>query len=870
MSDDRQRCAERIFRAVIEADAAAQTGILRDECAGDEELQAEVLSLLDHHARGDGLLDRDVLPAAARSGSHAARTGGDAAELPPQCEAGGYRLLDVLGSGGMGIVYRAEQERPRRLVALKVLRSSAASAGIQRRFEHEAELLARLQHPGIAHIFETGRIDFGHGPQQFIAMELIDGEPLTTWARRRELDPRMRLRLMVRICDAVHHAHLRGVIHRDLKPANILVVDEDAPTTSAAGSAATTVMPSGGGPSEDRTIGRPKILDFGVARVMQGDMQLTAAPQTMTGQLIGTLRYMSPEQVGGDPQAIDTRSDVYALGVILYELLSGRPPYDLDGRAIPDAAGIIRDRSPTALSSINRLYRGDIDTIVGKALEKDPDRRYQSAAEMARDIELALADKPIVARPPSAAYQFHKFVKRNKAIVAGVAGIILALVLGMIGTTATMLQYRAQRNEAARQARIAEAVNEFLNQDLLAMASPSNEPDRDLTVRQALDNASQRIHGRFADEPLVRAAILTTIGQAYSGLGEYGPSEAHFREALDLHRSTLGESDPRSIRSVGQLATALRNLNRDDEAETLYVEALRLGGAALAPDDNIVLTAKNNLGLLFFNQHRLAEAVPLFVEVLRARERTLGEEHAETMAALNNLAIAYERLGRYEESEALQKRDYEISLRLLGEQHPDTMQSMHNLAVLYATMGRFDDSEAMYRRTLELRRRVQGEQHPDTLTTMGSLVVLYLKMQRYEDAERMGRESAAATEAALGPEHEHTIYVMYHHAAALGFLHRAEEAEALFQRALELCRRILGERHIETAFCELALGRFLRQERRFDEARALGEHSYDIFNDVYGPLHEYTLRSVDLMAGVYDDWGRPDDAAAWRARRSGP
>ena len=317
---------------------------------------------------------------------------------------GRYRVLRLLGEGGMGAVYEAEQDQPRRLVALKVIKAAWASPEMLRRFEQESQALGRLHHPGIAQIYEAGSADAGFGVQPFFAMELIHGKPLVEYANEHKLTTRQRLELMIQVCDAVEHAHQRGIIHRDLKPGNILV---------------------------DET-GQPKILDFGLARATDSDAQATR--QTDIGQLLGTLAYMSPEQVLADPYALDTRTDVYALGVILYELLAGKMPYMLS-KMLHEAVRTIQEMDPAPLSSVSRIYRGDIETIVAKALEKDKNRRYASATGLAADIRRYLHDEPIVARPASTAYQLQKFARRNKALVAGVGAVFVVLVLGIVAST---------------------------------------------------------------------------------------------------------------------------------------------------------------------------------------------------------------------------------------------------------------------------------------------------------------------------------------------------------------------------------------------------------------------------------------------------
>jgi len=329
---------------------------------------------------------------------------------------GRYRILRLIGEGGMGAVYEAEQEQPRRIVALKVIKSSWASPGMLRRFEQESRALARLQHPGIAQVYEAGTADSASGPQPFFAMEFIaQGQPLTQYSETRHLNTRQRLELLAEVCDAVHHAHQRGIIHRDLKPGNILV-DEH---------------------------GHAKILDFGVAHVTDSDTQATR--QTDIGQLVGTLAYMSPEQALADPLELDIRSDVYALGVILYELLAGKLPYQLSHK-LHEAVVTIREQDPSALSMVSRVYRGDIETIAAKALEKDKTRRYASAADLAADIRRHLKDEPIVARPASTVYQFEKFVRRHKALVAGLAAVFLVLAIGATISTMEAVARSALRN----------------------------------------------------------------------------------------------------------------------------------------------------------------------------------------------------------------------------------------------------------------------------------------------------------------------------------------------------------------------------------------------------------------------------------------
>ncbi|MGA8578456.1 MAG: serine/threonine-protein kinase, partial [Bryobacteraceae bacterium] len=481
-----------------------------------------------------------------------AAAGAAPAQLPA-LTVGQYRVLRLIGQGGMGAVYEAEQQHPQRMVALKVIKAGMVTRATLRRFEQEAEALGRLQHPGIAQIYEAGTAPTETGPQPFFAMELVHGRPLTGFAEERGLNTRGRLELVAKICDAVHHAHQRGIVHRDLKPANILV---DAS-------------------------GQPKVLDFGVARVTDSDAQATL--QTDVGQVVGTLAYMSPEQVLADPLEIDTRSDVYALGVILYELLTGRLPHRMERMRIHEALQAIREEEPATLGSVDRKYRGDIETIVAKALEKDKARRYASAADLAADIRRHLTDEPIVARPATTTYQIRKFARRHRALVSGVAAVFLALVGGVVASTWQAIRAVRAEQTARLERDRATAVNDFLETDLLAQADTNTQtggdkPDPDIKVRVLLDRAAAQVAGRFAGQPRVEASIEETIGKAYRGLGLYSESEPHLQRALDSYRRSVGPEQPETLAAAETLGELERTMGRYAQAESLLqatVEALR-------------------------------------------------------------------------------------------------------------------------------------------------------------------------------------------------------------------------------------------------------------------------------------------------------
>ena len=493
-------------------------------------------------------------------------------------QIGRYRIVRLLGEGGMGAVFEAEQDRPRRTVALKVIKSTCASPTLLNRFELESQALARLHHACIAQVYEAGTADSGTGPQPYFAMEFIaNGQTLTEYAKQRSLTAEQRLNMMAGVCDGVQHAHQRGIIHRDLKPGNILV-DEH---------------------------GQPKILDFGVARVTDSDTHATR--QTDVGQLVGTLAYMSPEQALADPLDLDVRSDVYALGIVLYELLAGKPPYILSPK-LDEALRTIREQDPAPLTSVNRVFKGDIETIVGKALEKDKRRRYASAADLAGDIRRYLKHEPILARPATTSYQLRKFAQRNKALVLGVAAVLLVLAAGVIASTWQAVRARSAEVQALKEAANSKAVNQFL-QDMLASADPfANKRGaargRDLTVVQAVTQAIRKLDdGALKDQPLVEAAARRTIGETLTNLGDINGGEVQIRKALALRRAHLPAADPEIAEIVESLASLLQNRGgpgggAGKEAESLGREVLMLRRNRFGNQSREVASAEANLSAI--------------------------------------------------------------------------------------------------------------------------------------------------------------------------------------------------------------------------------------------------------------------------------
>jgi tetratricopeptide (TPR) repeat protein/predicted Ser/Thr protein kinase len=837
---------------------------------------------------------------------------------------GSYRILGIIGEGAMGVVYEAEQERPHRRVALKVIRPGFAAPARLRRFEHEAEVLGRLQHPGIAQIYHAGVADTGSGTQPFFAMELVRGRALNEFVAERRLALKDRLTLFTEICDAVDHAHQKGVIHRDLKPANIVV---DA-------------------------AGKPKVLDFGLARAIDADIRSTM--HTGAGEMVGTIAYMSPEQVSGATDELDTRSDVYALGVIAYELLSDRSPYDLHRKPLAEMARIIREEEPARLSSVTRRLPADVETIVAKALEKDRTRRYASAAEMAEDIRRYLRDEPIVARPPSTLYQIRKFAKRHKAVVAGVVAVFAVLVAGVI--VSSLLAFRARRAEATADARAteagretakAQAVTKFL-QDMLAAANPENAQGREVSVRAALDEAAKKVEaGSLAKEPAVESAVRAVIGTTYRDLGLFEPAarqlklaletqqktgadglivaqteldlarveflrfnlkeaEPLLRDSLAIRRQRLGDRHPEVAWVLNALGALLQRAGRLDEAEPVMREALAVRREVLGPADPDTQSTLNNLGMILRGKGDVAGAAPMLQEALELRRKTLGNDHPDVVIQMVNVALVLGDLGDYPGSEKLGREALAARRRILGQEHPAVANTLRVVGDSLAGAGDYSGAEPFYREAITIARKGYGDQHAETARHQTGLAWVYVRAGEHAKAEPLLREALAFQRKALGVDNDATRTTLTYLARALNGLKDYAAADAAAREVIASYQKqpnarapgealaALGESLLERRqFVEAAttlqqareefakhpsvtkwlppdvtslLGAALAGERKFAEAEPLLVSGYEGLRDVTGTPRSRLRGSIERLIAFYGAAGRAADAAPWRAR----
>jgi tetratricopeptide (TPR) repeat protein/predicted Ser/Thr protein kinase len=702
---------------------------------------------------------------------------GGATLLPD--EIGRYRIRRQLGEGGMSVVYLAEQDNPRRTVALKVVRAGALSEALIRRFQHEADILGHLQHPGIAQIYEAGTERTSYGLQPFFAMEYVDGLRLDEFVRHRKLDPRQCVELMARICDAVHYAHQKGVIHRDLKPANILIVagsriehrTHPAPVVDSA---------------------QPKILDFGVARVTDADLR-TATMHTRTGQIVGTVPYMSPEQVGGRTSELDTRSDVYALGVILFELLSGRLPLDVRERGLAEALRMIRDSEPPGLGSVDPRLRGDLESIAARALEKSPERRYASAAEMAADLRRYLRHEPIVARPQTTLYQWRKFAERNPTLVVSIAVVMVTLVAGLVASLTFAARERDQRQRAEKLARREHEHRQLAEQfvhGILARFTEILELEGATRAREYLTQLTggyvDRLLAMEGDwEPsllmdlgLANAAIADAKGRPQAASrGDPAGALAHYRKAKDIYQ-LLSERDPGNVDARRNLAISherIGNLQLAqgllDEAQTSYrlSHSIKLTLVDIDPRGQENLSfSYSKLGDIDLAQGRPESALEMYGQSLDIRRELLRREPAEARwqravsMALNRVGDALVELGR--PAEALQRYQEVLNLRLArAADQPESSAAQLDLAVSLHKVGeglegldRFSEALAQYERARAILGQLAAADPTDASSAANLAEVdfgiarMRARAGRLDEARALLDSTLAAFEPAAG------------------------------------------------------------------------------------------------------------------------
>jgi serine/threonine protein kinase/tetratricopeptide (TPR) repeat protein len=877
--------AKEIFSEAIDLRRAQRDAFVNERCGQNAALRAAVGSLLAAYDRAGSFLAGPTLQPGQGLPVDSA--------LPPLTQIGSYRLLNVIGEGGFGTVYLAEQEHPiRRRVALKLIKLGMDTRQVIARFEAERQALAMMDHPNIAKVFDAGAT--GNGRPYFV-MELVEGVPITRWCDEHRLTARQRLELFIPVCQAVQHAHQKGIIHRDLKPNNVLVILQD------------------GKPM-------PKVIDFGIAKATEGRLTERTVFTEMR-QLIGTPEYMSPEQADIGATDIDTRADVYSLGVLLYELLTGTTPFDprdLRSKAYAEIQRVIREVDPprpsTRLSTmlkatasgpkatastrdtiasvaaqrriepgkLSTFLRGELDWIVMKCLEKDRARRYETASALASDVARYLADEPVAAGPPSAVYRFRKLVHRHKGPALASAAVLLVLIAGVIGTTIGLIRESRQRaiseqhraeavtygieaerqraeaqksaQEAKQQAAIAQAVSDFQS-GMLASADPDKLLGDKVTVFRVVTAAVKELDaGKLKDQPLVEAAVRQTIGNTLRALGRYDQAEPNLRKAVELRRESLSARAPELAESLCNLAWMLRDRGMFTDAEGLVRQALDIFRGE--GDERNVAATLSGLAVLLEDQGKRSDAEPLLRESLAIRRKILPADHRDIGRNLHNLATSLYEQGKFDEAEPVFREALEVYRTSLPAGHPDVAVDLNNLGMLLMARHKLDEAESLLRQALAMRRSALPEGHQDIAGSLVNLALLLRDEGKLEEAEQLARQGLEMFRKALPAGHAKIGTAASNLAKVLHREGKFADAEPLYREAIGNFERQFGKDHQEVGLNRFGLGVALAKMNRFAEAEAElleGERVLAISSNAIA-----TRQCREALVGMYTDWDKAE------------
>ena len=870
--------ADRVFVQALELPETERPAFLEEACSEDSQLRQLVHELLGFDEALGSFSEGPALEAVERA----------AAEASAEQHIGPYRLLGQLGSGGMGTVYLAEQSEPvERKVALKLIKAGMDSEQVLARFEGERQALALMDHANVARVYDAGAAGTG---RSYFAMEYVPGHEITEHCDRAELGFRDRVRLFLQVCDGVQHAHQKGLIHRDLKPSNILV-------KSAQGEPATV-----------------KIIDFGVAKSMQRKLSAHAA-HTQLGTFVGTPVYSSPEQILGRFGETDTRSDIYSLGVVLYELLVGTPPHtwdDFDGRSQEEIARMLSEEPPTkpihrfttttgkdaetvaqrrslTVEQMQRRLRGDVSWILLKCLERRPEERYPSVSELRKDLERWLEGLPLEARPATGLYRLRTFVRRHRTGVAVTALVGAALLT----TTAAAVTGFLRAERAAEEAELAadfqveqlqeldpaamglglrtklideirhrlgeqEVEPSVLEADLKTLEgllSHANFTDLSLSLLddQLFARAETAIAEKYGETPLLQARLWQSVADTRRELGQFEAAVEPQQRALAVRRRELGDEHPLTLESLASRGFLWLVMGRLDAAEGDLRQAAEARRRVLGDEHPETVISIGTLGSSLQAQGKLAEAEPNLREALETHRRVLGNEHPDTLISIGNLGSLLSDQGKLAEAEPYYREALEASRQVLGDEHPGTLISVNNLGFLLSSQGRAAEAEPYYREALETSRRVLGNEHRDTLISINNLGSLLRSQGKFGEAEALFREALATRRRVLGDAHPDTLFTVN----SVGLLFRSQgqlaEAEPYFREALETRRRVLGEEHPDTLVSMGNLGLLLMSQGKLSEAETYGRKALDAYRRLYGEERLDSLRAARNLAKILNE-----------------
>jgi serine/threonine protein kinase/tetratricopeptide (TPR) repeat protein len=829
-----------------------------------------------------------------------------------------YEILGELGRGGMGVVYRARDQKLNRIVALKTIAEGQyASPDRRARFRAEAQAIARLRHPNIIAIHAIGE----HQKRPYLSLEFAEGGSLAQQLANGPMVPLRAAHLAETLARAVHAAHQAGVIHRDLKPSNVLLTKE----------------------------GVPKVSDFGLAKLLDAD-----SARTVSGQVLGSPSYMAPEQAEGRSKSVGPAADIYALGAILYQALTGRPPFL--GESQLETLKLVAINNVVPPRTLRPDIPRDLETICLKCLEKDPGRRYLSAEALAEDLKRSLERRPILARRTTLLEQFGRWCRRDPWLAAASLTAAALTVALAIGATASAVIFRDQRDqitgdlqriqrsesetklerdrardaEASAQASLltaqaaekqatqsgaeVRAVMEFFQNKVLSAARPKDQEGglgKDVTLRAALDTAESGIEKAFAKQPVVEASIRASLGETYYYLGDPAQARRQLERAVALRRQTLGLDHPDTLTATDNLAHIDMDDGRLAEALDLLGGTLKRREATLGPDDPETLTSKNNLAVVYQAAGRMTDALPLYEEILKRRQAKLGSDHPDTLFSMINLASGYREVGRLTEALPLYEEALKRRQATLGPDHPDTLMSMNNLANLDRELGRFPQAISLQKETLDRQQAKLGPDHPDTMLSMSNLALCYQVAGRLAEALPLFEEALKRRSAKLGADHPETLVSMSNLAVAYQADGRLAKARPLFEETLERRRALRGPEHPQTLRSMNYLARAylpdqparaepllrealtIRQKslpddwRTFETESLLGDsllgqkrlaeaepHLLKGFEGMKAreakipvPSRKSLSDAADRIIRLYDAWGKSEKAGEWRKKR---
>jgi serine/threonine-protein kinase len=828
----RWREIDRIFAAALEKPPEERRAFLDEACAGDPELRQEVEHLLQADESDATFLERpagELLGFSSREGE----------PVPAGGSLGPYRLLRRIGAGGMGTVYlaRREDEHYQQDVAVKILRSGLEGTEALHRFLAERQILARLEHPNIARLYDGGRTPDG---RPYLVMEKIEGLPVDEYCDRHQLTVDQRLELFRKICAAVQHAHQNLLVHRDLKPANILVTAE----------------------------GEPKLLDFGIAKRLEPEP--ADLDSTRTGLRMMTPSYASPEQVKGE--AVTTASDVYSLGVLLYELLAGRGPYRIRQRlphrlphniehAICEeeperpSAALFRSGDPSAEEiararktrprALARRLQGDLDNILLMALRKEPGRRYGSAAQLSRDVESHLRSFPVAARPDTLAYRGRKLVRRHWAGAAAAAAVVL-LTVGFVASLIVQSRRVSQERDKARYA-LSFLVETF------KQADPYQTRGEQLTAREILDQGASRVSRELHGQPDVQAAVMDAIGEVNQGLGRYDKAEPLLERALALRREVYGPSSLEVAESLEHLGRLKYQRSEHAAAEKLLRQALDLKRRLLGSGDLAVAKTLNELGSLLAETDASPAVEKLHEEALTIARREEGPAGPTAGATLVTWAKLKRDLGDYDAAEKLFREGLAIERRALGSQDPWLYSDQTVFGEILIDLGKYKESEALLRQSLAAQRKILGGDHPDVDTTLNNLALAVHRQGRYAEAEGLFRKALSLTRAHYEPMSSEVGAALGNLAMSLDAQDKLRESLPYYQEALAVRRQVWGDRHPLVAQALLLQAGAYRHLHDYDRGLALAREALGILEEAEGPDHPHTAYALREIGNGYMD-----------------